>query len=798
MFLIDLLSVGPGASVYHCLVLVALGAMSGVALIEWRHTGNPDHRRALCAFGGLTALRLPPLLVESRIAELGRAALVAPFLGGIEIASLTLLGWAFLAPLLGQRERKLYLIGGFGTALLGILTSWPSLYKALSQFPSLLYITFWQQPLWHAVSMIAAILPVLIIWRSKKKEGHLLPMIGFVILFLGFTFVSGGSLTLTIDRSTIGAYTLIGTGRFIHLLGYPLLAVAVYHAALHDMGAYRHELQYMSEETLRQAQELRFLVEISRALGDSLNLDAILQRVVESIAMALNADRCAIFLVNPDNPESAQLAAQYTPLQRREQLAERPILSLGEQPALDYALQRHKQLRLNVEADNPRLLALYRLLGCQKAGPTIVQPILHQRRALGVLVVGNDHSQRAFEPNEGRMCQSIATQISDTLENIRLYSDLKTEARRLAELLQLREEEVRRRTAILESIPQGVIVSDREGRLTSVNVAAEHILGATRQRIVGRPLEQLLGDVKFSSNADWKSIARSDSPFQTMFELDGRIIHISTAPVLSSAGDQLGAVSVLRDVTQETRAEQAKGEFVTAISHELSTPLTAIRGYSEALASGMVGKIDEAQSHFIGVICDNALRMASLSDNLIAVAQIEKGFIQLEYGETNLASIISNVTHSFQSQLGTRQLEIELELDGSLPLIEADPARVQQILNNLISNAVKFTYPGGCITVGARLLGKSKDEEQTTPHCAIWVADTGIGISPEERTRIWERFYRPTNPLAVETSGLGVGLSIVKSLVEAHDGRVWLESTLGAGSRFTVLLPVKRPRPAGK
>jgi signal transduction histidine kinase len=136
-----------------------------------------------------------------------------------------------------------------------------------------------------------------------------------------------------------------------------------------------------------------------------------------------------------------------------------------------------------------------------------------------------------------------------------------------------------------------------------------------------------------------------------------------------------------------------------------------------------------------------------------------------------------------------------LELDDNLLAIEADPARVRQIVDNLVSNAVKFTYPGGRVTIGATLL--HDEGEQPQMHCAIWVEDTGIGISPEEQEHIWERFYRPANPLAVEASGLGVGLSIVKSLVEAHNGRVWLESTPGMGSKFTVLLPTKRALPLG-
>lgn len=797
MSLIDLLSVGPGTSVYHFLVLLALGAMGGIALIEWRHTSNPDHRRILWAFGGLAALRLPLLLVEPRLAMPGAPAVVAPLLGGIEIASLVLLGWAFLAPVLSRRNGKLYLLGGLGVALFCAATFLPGWYKTLSRYPNLFYVAFWQQVFWNIVGMVAALSPILILQRCQKEERQVQPMLGFATLLLGFLFLIAGSLALTIGEWDVDAYTLIGTGRFIHLLGYPLFAIAVYRTALQDMWVYRHELQSMSEESLRQAQELHFLVDISQVLGDSLDLDAILQRVVESVTMALNADRCAIFLSNPDEPETIQLAAQYTPLQREERTPERPPLPLSDQPTLDYVLQRRKPLMLNVEAGNPRLQALYGLLGCQKAGPTIAQPLLRHRSVLGVLVVGNDHSQRPFGPNEGRLCQSIATQVSATLENVRLYRNLKAQARQLAELLQTREEDVRRRTAILQSIAEGVIVSDSDGRIVDINAAGERILGAPRQRILGRSIERLVGD-RFGSHVDWKFITRSSSPLQTMFELEGQIVHISAAPVLTPAGDQLGVVAVMRDVTKETEAERVKSEFITAVSHELRTPLTAIRGYAEALTSGMVGGVDEAQAHFINVIRNNALRMVSLSDNLIAIAQLEKGPLQLEYGEANLVSIIGDVALAFQSQIESRQLEILLELADDLPAIEADPVRVRQILDNLVGNAIKFTYPGGRITIGTHLLLDDLDgDERSAPHCAIWVADSGIGISPEEKSRIWERFYRPTNPLTVESSGLGVGLSIVKSLVEAHNGRVWLESALGTGSRFTVLLPISRARPVG-
>ena len=144
MSLINLLSVGPGTSVYHLLVLLALGAMGGIALIEWRHTGNPDHRRILWAFGGLVVLRLPLLLTEPwlGVSDANVPALIAPFLGGIEVASLTVLGWAFLSPVLSRRAERAYLIAGLGLAFLCSVTFLPSWRATLAHYPNLLYISF--------------------------------------------------------------------------------------------------------------------------------------------------------------------------------------------------------------------------------------------------------------------------------------------------------------------------------------------------------------------------------------------------------------------------------------------------------------------------------------------------------------------------------------------------------------------------------------------------------------------------------------------------------------------------------
>ena len=334
-----------------------------------------------------------------------------------------------------------------------------------------------------------------------------------------------------------------------------------------------------------------------------------------------------------------------------------------------------------------------------------------------------------------------------------------------------------------------MLVSDSKNRIIAINAAAERILNAPRQHILGRPLECLAAYTTPDSEADWNTIARSNSPLQLVFESENSIVHVHAAPALTSDGDRHGVVVVLRDVTGETETERAMSEFVAAISHELRDPITTIQGYAEALRGGLAGTVSESQSNLLDIIHDNTLRIIMLTENLTTVSQIETGSLKLEYGEANLHTLADAVVDSFRGQLEARQLNVSLELDENISRIEADPARVRQMLYNLLSNAIKFTYPGGHITIGAKPLD---GEEHPQPHCAIRVSDTGIGIPPKEQAHVWERFYRSTAPPAAESSGLGVGLAIVKSLAEAHGGRAWVQSTPGEGSTFTISLPIKR------
>lgn len=765
----NLLSVGPGIFIYHLLILLTFEAVAGIALIEYRHTRNPDQLRILRAFLALLLLRIP-LLVGGPLGE----ALLAPLLYALEVASLTLMAWAFLTPLIGGRAGKILLFGNLAMAAvvaIGFFPSWQQMQRAVPFFE---YAAFWQQPLWDLWATLIPLAAASFLLIHRRRLGYTLPAYSFLL-------ITGGNGLILFDQ--------VGAGRLINLFAYPLLAVAVYRAALQDLWAYREELETLSGESLRQTQELLSLVEIARTIGESLDLDTILRQAVESIAHALDADQAVIFLI--EGKDSLRLAARYAPLSPRVESGPATAIAIGEHPALAHAIRHQRQLLLNQATHHPQLRSLYMMLGSQQVGPVLIQPLVRKRRALGALLVTNERSRRPFTEKEARLCHSITAQVSAAVENARLYRRLNRQARRLRRALETQAEAVGLQEAILESIAEGIIVTDPQGRAVLMNAAAEEILHTPRDRILGRPLHVLLGATTTVQRDAPDLPTEPQALHHNLFEFEGRQIFIHAAPIRTPSAERLGLVAVLRDMTGEIQAEQAKQEFIATISHELRTPLTAILGYAEALYGGLAGSLTQTQSNFIHIIHNNARRMVAMANNLIALAESERGRLILEYRETDIPLIIAEVMRAFAPQLEARQLEWEMKIEENFPLVEADPVRMRQVVANLVSNAIKFTFPGGAITVGVATM--PSPEEAGPQFYRLWVQDTGIGIPPEEQGRVWERFYRAESPLKIEAGGLGVGLSIVKSVVEAHEGRVWLDSTPGQGSTFTALLPIRRP-----
>jgi CheY-like chemotaxis protein/nitrogen-specific signal transduction histidine kinase len=265
-----------------------------------------------------------------------------------------------------------------------------------------------------------------------------------------------------------------------------------------------------------------------------------------------------------------------------------------------------------------------------------------------------------------------------------------------------------------------------------------------------------------------------------------RIVSVHLAPVLMD-DEFLGTVSVFRDVTVEVETERAKTEFVSTVSHELRTPMTSIKGYADLLMMGAVGELADKQRNFLSIIKNNADRLTELVNDLLNISRIESGRIELSPKAIRLEQMINQVVTTMETRVNDNDLTLRLEVPRDLPSVFADPARVVQVLTNLVANACQYTPPNGEIVVSACTSGDD---------VRVSVADTGIGIAQEDKEKIFDRFFRADDSRVQKVSGTGLGLPIVKSLTEMQGGQVWVESELGKGSKFTFTLPTVETRRA--
>jgi signal transduction histidine kinase len=235
--------------------------------------------------------------------------------------------------------------------------------------------------------------------------------------------------------------------------------------------------------------------------------------------------------------------------------------------------------------------------------------------------------------------------------------------------------------------------------------------------------------------------------------------------------------------TELRRLDELKSTFVAVAAHELRTPLTAIQGYAEMLVDHDVGTLSDRQREYLLIVQSSALRLSHVANSLLDVTRIETGRVDLVLEPCDLAALVRGVAETYQSEVLTRAHQLTLHAAPDLPLALCDPARTEQIVGNLLSNATKYTPPGGHIEVAI-------ERAQTDGFLQVSVADDGVGIGPEDQGKLFNRFFRATSATQTDASGVGLGLYITRSLVELHGGRVWLESHLGKGSRFYVTLPI--------
>ncbi len=388
-------------------------------------------------------------------------------------------------------------------------------------------------------------------------------------------------------------------------------------------------------------------------------------------------------------------------------------------------------------------------------------PVRPQNSTVAVLWVGADRKD-AFDEARVNFLSTLASQAAVLVENARLFQAAEGGRRRLA--------------AILASTTDAILVTDAESRLLLTNPAAQRLLNLD-ESAYGRSL----GNLAMPEPLTRALIQGRDEQQHPAVEVpldDKRTFYASIAPILGPEGVTSGMVAVMRDVTHFKELDEMKSDFVATVSHDLRAPLTFIRGYATMLM--MVGDLNDKQHDYLDRILEGIDQMSTLIGDLLNLRRIEAG-VGIRQEPCRLGLILVEAVDTMRARAAAKGITLRLEPAEGAPTVTGDRTLLRQAVSNLVDNAIKYTPTSGQVSVG---LGTTHQE------AVIHITDTGIGIAPEDQVRLFEKFYRIKRRETGNIQGTGLGLALVKSIIERHSGRVWVESVPNQGSTFYVALPL--------
>lgn len=343
------------------------------------------------------------------------------------------------------------------------------------------------------------------------------------------------------------------------------------------------------------------------------------------------------------------------------------------------------------------------------------------------------------------------------------------------------KEENKLYSRIFQSIQEGVIVVNKSKEILRMNPTALRLLNIdSSQSLEGRQLIEVIWNYTLDEMTG-KVIEMGDifSREISFDHLNNRILDVTVSPLFNEKGEIRGAIIVFVDITERKKLEKIRQDFISNVSHELKTPLTSIKAMVEVLLEG--GADDsKLRKDFLENINQEVDRLSRLVNDLLLLSRLESDKAFLNPVPTDFVTLVTRTVSRFQPRAMKEGLTLSLDVRGEIPLIKVDVNYIDQVISNLIDNAIKYTPSGGKIDVVVEDLGKE---------VKVSVKDTGIGIPKEDLSRVFERFYRGDKSRNLSLGGVGLGLSIVRHIVEAHGGKVGVESSLGKGSTFYFILP---------
>jgi len=512
-----------------------------------------------------------------------------------------------------------------------------------------------------------------------------------------------------------------------------------------------------------RVRQREYLLSISRALTAQLNLDELLQMVLEAATKILAGQVGLIALRNPDG--SFIIRASYGLPQ-----ALAPYFA----PLLTDIPDDADLSRFHIPGLADKLRRVVTGLGLHLQ-QVVALPMAIRRELIGVLYVFRSYGTR-FTANDRQILASFADQAAIAVHNAQLYERISQEKHRL--------------DAILEYSADGVMILDSRHRIVVFNRALAQLTRWPAAEALGRHHDEVIRWARLETDLDLVQAVAGGWPLPSACPLyvegdlrrrDGGTISvgITYAPLFDREGRLVNIIANVRDITRFREADEVKSTFISVISHELKTPVALIKGYADTLLREDAHWDPGTTRESLSVIVEEADRLNQLIDNLLDASRLQAGALPLEMDQVALDKLAERVTRRFRTQ--TQVHDITVRFPADFPVVEGDPGRLEQVLNNLVSNAIKYSPGGGTIEISGRAL---PDEVVVT------VSDQGVGIPPEEQPRVFERFFRGMRERDQRTPGAGLGLYLAKAIVEAHGGRIWVESNPREGTAFSFAIPI--------